>query len=186
MLGVTPAVIAHGAAYAGPIPPDATLLTGMFLHAGPEHLLSNMIYLWVFGDDIEDALGPFRFLFFYFASGALAALAYVAFNSQSHVPLIGASGAIAGVLAAYLLLRPCARISIFAIMTVVRIRAGVAIGFWALLQILDVINKVDDGVAYIGHVGGLIAGALLFVLLRPRGVELLECVEDEEKMAKAN
>jgi rhomboid family protein len=181
--GVTPAVVTRAIADTGPIPADATLLTSMFLHAGPEHLATNMIYLWLFGDGIEQALGPLRFLAFYLLSGVCAALVHVAFSAHSTSPLIGASGAIAGVLAAYLLLRPCAKLSVYLIVAVIRIRTGLVISFWALLQIIDLVDNVDDGVAYTGHVGGLLAGALLFIVMRPKGVELLECVDDEGEIA---
>ena len=177
--GVTPAVITHTIADTGPIPAWATLLTGMFLHAGPEHLATNMIYLWLFGDDIEQALGPLRFLAFYLLSGVGAALAHVALSTHSTSPLIGASGAIAGVLAACVLLRPCAKISLNLIFAMIRIRTGLVICFWALLQVIDFVDKVDDGVTYAGHIGGLLAGALLFVVMRPKGVQLLECIDDE-------
>ncbi len=116
---VTPAAVtgtfaAHKIGWA-----DLGLLTGMFLHAGWGHLLGNMIYLWVFGDDIEDALGPVRFLLFYLLAGVAAALVFVAVNPYSPTPLVGASGAISGVLAAYLMLRPCAKVSVFVLRVVV-------------------------------------------------------------------
>jgi membrane associated rhomboid family serine protease len=132
----------------------------------------------VFGDDIEEALGPLRFLIFYLLCGIAAALVFVAFNLHSNVPLIGASGAISGVLAAYLLLRPCAKVTVFVIRFLVRVRAYWVIGGWALLQIYLLSQKSDDGVAYLAHVGGLVAGALLFLVMRPAGVELFECVEE--------
>ncbi len=114
---ITGALAAHKIGWA-----DLGLLTGMFLHAGWGHLLGNMIYLWVFGDDIEDALGPVRFLLFYLLAGIAAALVFVAVNPYSPTPLVGASGAISGVLAAYLMLRPCAKVSVFVLRVVVRVR----------------------------------------------------------------
>lgn len=92
--------------------PEVTLLTGLFLHAGWQHVLGNMVHLWVFGDDIEELLGPLGFQPFYMLAGIAATLVYVAFNARSTVPLVGASGAISGVLAAYLMLRPCAKVTI--------------------------------------------------------------------------
>lgn len=152
----------------------------MFLHGGWEHILGNMIYLWVFGDDIEDALGPLRFLAFYLLTGIGAGLFFAYLNPKSTMPLIGASGAISGILAAYLLLRPCAKVSVFVLRFVVRVRAYWVIGGWVLLQLYQIASQNDDGVAYVAHGGGLIAGALLFLVMRPAGVRLFECVEEEE------
>src|SRR5262249_48622524 len=154
-----------------------------FLHGGWDHLLGNMIYLWVFGDDIEEALGRVRFIVFYFASGILAALAFAALDTRSTTPLIGASGAISGVLAAYLMLRPCAKVSVFVLRAVVRVRAYWVIGGWVLLQLYFLGARADDGVAYGAHIGGLVAGAVLFFLLRPAGVNLFECVEQPSEAA---
>lgn len=173
----TPAAIFNHAPPAGFLPPELTLVTYMFLHGSWEHILGNMIYLWVFGDDIEDALGPFRFLLFYLATGVAAALAFISLNTQSTIPLLGASGAVSGVLAAYLLLRPCAQVSVFMLRIIVRVRAFWAIGAWVLLQLYSIATQVNDGVAYAAHIGGLVAGALLFVAMRPPGVALLECVK---------
>jgi membrane associated rhomboid family serine protease len=160
--------------------PEFGILTSMFLHAGWAHILGNMIYLWVFGDDIEEALGPWRFLLFYFAAGIAAALAFVAVNPSSTVPLVGASGAIAGILAAYLMLRPCAKVTVFVFRAVVRVRAYWAIGGWGVLQVISMgVAGKDDDVAYMAHVGGFLAGALLFCVLRPAGVRLFECVTKE-------
>ena len=142
--------------------PDVTLLTALFLHAGWQHILGNMVYLWVFGDDIEEALGPLRFLAFYLLAGIAATLVYVALNAHSTVPLVGASGAISGVLAAYMMLRPCAKVTVFVVRIVVRVRAYWVIGGWALLQLWSVGASGHDGIAYAAHFGGLAAGALLF------------------------
>jgi membrane associated rhomboid family serine protease len=178
-----PAVITRDIHATGLVPPELTLVTSMFLHGGWEHLLGNMIYLWVFGDDIEEALGPVRFLVFYLLCGIAAALVFVAFNLHSTTLLIGASGAISGVLAAYLLLRPCAKVSVFVLRVVVRVRAYWVIGGWALLQLFYVSQHADDGVAYLAHVGGLVAGAILFLVMRPSGVKLFECVDPAESPA---
>jgi membrane associated rhomboid family serine protease len=180
-----PAAITHDVHAPGPVPPELTLLTSMFLHGGWEHLLGNMIYLWVFGDDIEEALGSLRFLIFYLLCGIISALVFVAFNMHSTTPLIGASGAISGVLAAYLLLRPCARVTVFILRIVLRVRAYWVIGAWALLQIYLLSQHSDDGVAYLAHVGGLVAGAILFFVMRPAGVELFECVDPADEPAAA-
>jgi membrane associated rhomboid family serine protease len=188
MLGsfaATPSAITHHAHTTGLVPPELTLLTSMFLHGGWEHLLGNMVYLWVFGDDIEEALGPLRFLVFYILCGIAAALVFVAFHTRSDVPLIGASGAISGVLAAYLMLRPCAKVSVFVLRVVVRVRAYWVITGWAILQIYLLAQNSEDGVAYLAHVGGLIAGALLFLVMRPTGVQLFECIDTDEQPAAA-
>jgi membrane associated rhomboid family serine protease len=180
-----PAAITRDIPTTSPVPPEVTLLTSMFLHGGWGHLLGNMVYLWVFGDDIEEALGPLRFLIFYLLCGIIAALVFVAFNMHSTTPLIGASGAISGVLAAYLLLRPCARVTVFILRVVVRVRAYWVIGAWALLQLFLLTQHSDDGVAYLAHVGGLAAGAILFLVMRPAGVELFECVDPADEPAAA-
>jgi membrane associated rhomboid family serine protease len=180
-LAATPALVAHQIPATGQLPPELTLVTYMFLHGGWEHILGNMVYLWVFGDDIEDALGPLRFLAFYLLTGIAAALFFVLVNVKSTTPLVGASGAISGILAAYLLLRPCAKVSAFVFRIVVRVRAYWVIGGWILLQLYQIASKADDGVAYLAHGGGLIAGALLFLAMRPAGVHLFECIEHPSK-----
>jgi membrane associated rhomboid family serine protease len=174
----TPAEVFHQIPNTGQIPAELTLISYMFLHGGWEHILGNMIYLWVFGDDIEDALGPARFLAFYLAAGVAAALVFSAFNPQSTMPLVGASGAVSGILAAYLMLRPCAKVSVFVFRIIVRVRAYWAIGGWVLLQLISIAGQANDGVAYAAHIGGLVAGGLLFLVMRPQGVQLLECVEN--------
>jgi membrane associated rhomboid family serine protease len=143
-----------------------------------------MVYLFVFGDDIEEALGWRRFLAFYLACGILAALAFVALNPHATTPLVGASGAISGVLAAYLLLRPCAKVSVFVLRVVVRVRAYWVIGGWALLQLYAFGAGAEDGVAYAAHLGGLAAGAGLFLMMRPASVILFACNEQPENTGK--
>jgi membrane associated rhomboid family serine protease len=175
--GATPSAVFHQMPQAGQLPPELTLISYMFLHGGWEHIIGNMVYLWVFGDDIEDALGPWRFLVFYLVAGVAAALVFSAVNMRSTTPLVGASGAVSGILAAYLMLRPCAKVSIFFLRVVIRVRAYWAIGGWVLLQLFNVASQSNDGVAYGAHIGGLVAGALLFLTMRPAGVALLECVE---------
>jgi len=172
--GAVPGQIAHPLANGWR--PDIGLITSMFMHSGWGHIFGNMIYLWVFGDDIEEALGIWRFIVFYFVAGIAAGLAYVAFNPASTIPLVGASGAISGVLAAYLMLRPCAKVTVFVLRVVVRVRAYWVIGGWGVLQLFSVAAQADDGVAYLAHVGGFAAGAALFYALRPTGVRLFECM----------
>jgi membrane associated rhomboid family serine protease len=181
--GVVPALVTESVVYHHIGYGDLGLLTGMFLHAGWAHILGNMIYLWVFGDDIEEAFGPLRFLAFYLLTGIVSALAFVAVDPNGGTPLIGASGAISGVLAGYLMLRPCAKVSAFVLRVVVRVRAYWVIGGWALLQFISLASQPDDGVAYIAHVGGLAAGVALFLLLRPAGLKLFDCPDGEESTA---
>lgn len=183
--GATPAALIRDIHATGSVPPELTLVTSMFLHGGWDHLLGNMIYLWVFGDDIEEALGWLRYLVFYLLSGVLAALGFIALDVHSTTPLIGASGAISGVLAAYLMLRPCAKVSVFVLRVVVRVRAYWVIGGWILLQLYYFGAHQQDGVAYGAHLGGLAAGAALFWLMRPRHVELFECIEQPGEEGEA-
>jgi membrane associated rhomboid family serine protease len=177
--GAVPANISHYSPVTGGWAPPATLITSLFLHGGWEHLIGNMVYLWVFGDDIEDALGHVRFLVFYLLCGIAASLAFVVFNPNSGQPLVGASGAISGILSAYLLLRPCARVSVFVLRVVVRVQAFWVIGGWVLLQLYFIASQAQDGVAYMAHLGGLVAGALIFPLMRPSGVPLFQCVDTD-------
>jgi membrane associated rhomboid family serine protease len=181
--GVTPALVTQSIVHLHVGYADLGLLTGMFLHAGWGHILGNMIYLWVFGDDIEEAFGPLRFLAFYLLTGVASALAFVIVDPNGVMPLIGASGAISGVLAGYLMLRPCAKVLVFVLRVVVRLRAYWVIGAWAVLQILSLMSQPDDGVAYIAHVGGLTAGIALFLGLRPAGLKLFDCPDREESPA---
>ena len=145
------------------VPPVLTLLTSMFLHGSLFHLLGNMLYLWIFGNNIEDRLGRVRFLLFYLVCGIAAALTHIAFQPASKVPMIGASGAIAGVLGAYAVVYPRARVKtlVFLIfyIDIVPIPAAVVLGLWFLLQVLNV--GMGGGVAWFAHIGGFLAGILL-------------------------
>jgi membrane associated rhomboid family serine protease len=152
-----------------PISEPFTLLTYMFLHGGWMHLISNMLFLWVFGDNVEDAFGLIGFLMFYILCGVLAALAHTAFEPQSTSPLIGASGAVSGVLAAYMLLYPKARVWILLFMRIpLRISALWVLGGWFVLQIVSLFmaQSVGQQVAWWAHIGGFIAGLVLTVILR--------------------
>jgi membrane associated rhomboid family serine protease len=181
-LGVTPATLI-GAARLPPelqlVPAWATLLTSMFLHGGWMHLIGNMLYLWIFGNNIEDAMGHRRFVVFYVLCGIAAALAQAIPNPDSTVPMIGASGAISGVLGAYLLLFPHARVLVaiplgFFLHTV-RLPAVWVLGFWFVLQLISsALAPVDGGgVAWGAHIGGFIAGLALIPIFKRRGVRLL-------------
>jgi membrane associated rhomboid family serine protease len=164
------------------VPPELTILTSMFLHGGWMHLVGNMLYLWVFGNNVEDAMGHLRFLVFYGLCGAAAVFAQALPNPASTIPMIGASGAISGVLGAYLLLYPRARVLVgiplgFIIHTA-RLPALWVLGFWFVLQIINTLlaGKGQGGVAWGAHIGGFIAGMLLLPLFRRRGVRLFQPV----------
>jgi membrane associated rhomboid family serine protease len=161
------------------VAPPATILTSMFLHGGFMHLLGNMWFLWIFGDNVEEALGPLRYLLFYFVVGTLGALAQVYAMPDSTAPMIGASGAIAGALGGYVMLYPRARVSTLVMIPllwpVIQVRAWVFLGLWFVAQFL---LPTGSGVAWMAHVGGFLAGAGLARLLmvrrapRPREVEV--------------
>lgn len=166
------------------VPPDVTpvfltLFTAMFMHGSLLHIGSNMLFLWVFGDNIESNMGHFKYLVFYLLSGVLASVAHIVFNLDSTIPSLGASGAIAGVLGAYLVLFPRAQVRtlliLFIFITMTRISAVVLIGVWILLQFAQGILELGmprgdtGGVAVWAHIGGFIAGVLLvFVFRGPR------------------
>jgi membrane associated rhomboid family serine protease len=176
VLGLLPLAVSHGQSY-GAMPWPLTFITYTFLHGNFMHVLGNMVFLFVFGDDIEEALGSFRFIVFYFVCGIGAGIVYVLSDPSSTNALIGASGAIAGIIAAYALFRPCSKVTCLLGMIPLRIRAYWVIGIWAVWQLVEVSQRAQDGVAYWAHVGGLITGAVLFVVMRPPGVRLFECVE---------
>jgi membrane associated rhomboid family serine protease len=157
------------------MPPVATLATYTFVHGNWFHLAGNMIFLWVFGDNVEAAMGHFRFLVFYLLCGIAGGLAYVASEPTSVAPLIGASGAIAGILAAYLMLYPWAHVIVlvFGVMTL-RLHAYWLLGVWIAWQVLNVMLLSSTDVSYWSHVGGLMAGAALVVVLRRPSVELFQ------------
>lgn len=156
-----------------------TLFTSMFLHGGLMHLLGNMLYLWIFGDNVEDSMGHGKFLLFYLVCGAIAAFAQMAINPNSGVPQIGASGAIAGVLAAYFMLFPNSRvltlIPIFFFIRLVAVPAVFLLGFWFILQVISGAGSVGaaSGVAFFAHIGGFIAGGILVFLFKRRGVPVI-------------
>ena len=156
---------------ADPVGDFATLFTAMFLHAGWAHLLGNMLYLWIFGDNVEDRLGHALFFVFYILCGLAATFAQLAISLGSSVANVGASGAIAGVLGAYLIMFPGKRISVLMGRAVVPMSALVVIGFWILIQIFSQISvfsagsQSEGGVAYMAHIGGFVAGLVLAYLL---------------------
>jgi len=162
------------------VPAWMTLVTSMFLHGGWFHLIGNMLFLWVFGNNIEDALGRGRFLFFYLCCGVVAALTQAFSSYGSHVPMVGASGAIAGVLGAYLLLYPSANVHVFVwiliFFRIVNIPAWILLGLWFAMQLLSGLARPSGtpGVAFWAHVGGFVSGIVLVMLLRPRGLALMQ------------
>jgi membrane associated rhomboid family serine protease len=158
---------------ANPIGDLPTLVTSMFMHAGWLHLGGNMLYLWIFGDNVEDRFGHIGFTLFYGLCGLAATFAQLAFSIGSNVPNLGASGAIAGVLGAYILLFPKGKVRVLQGQGVVQIPALAAIGLWIVLQFFSGIGSIADttdtgGVAYMAHIGGFIAGFVLTFLFRGR------------------
>ena len=156
------------------VPPVLTLVTAQFLHGGWMHLIANMLYLWVFGDNVEDAMGHGRFLVFYLLCGLVAALAQVAADPGSTVPTVGASGAISGVLGAYLILYPRARVLVPVIIIPLYLPAFVLLIFWILFQVASAAagGPIGAGVAWWEHIGGFAAGALLVIPFRHKTVPL--------------
>src|SRR5882762_5741023 len=177
---LTPAVVTGSLRYGTVNFSDtfAPFFTSMFLHGGWMHLILNMWFLWIFGDNVEDTLGAFRYLCFYFLCGLGAALTQFAIQPHSAVPMLGASGAIAGVLGAYAVLFPGARVvtlvPIVFFLQIIEIPAIVILGYWFVLQILSgsltALTPTQGGTAFWAHVGGFAAGAFLILLMRPRKV----------------
>jgi len=169
-VGDTPAPTGKGTSL--PVPVWVTLISYQFLHGGILHLLSNMLFLWVFGDNVEDALGHLRFLAFYLLCGVAGGFAHAI---ASPFPLIGASGAVAGVIAAYLMLHPRVRVWVLAFRILpLRVPAVWVLGVWVVSQFVMVIVAPADGVAWWAHIGGMAAGALLVLIMRRPGVRLFD------------
>jgi len=150
-----------------------TLFTSMFMHGGWLHLGGNMLYLWIFGDNVEDRLGHATFTIFYFLCGIAATFAQLMVSPESNVPNLGASGAIAGVLGSYILLFPQGRVRVLQGQQVVQMPALMVIGFWIVLQLFSGIGSISSaaeagGVAYMAHVGGFVAGCVLTLVLGGR------------------
>jgi membrane associated rhomboid family serine protease len=145
------------------------ILSSMFLHAGWVHLLGNMLYLWIFGNNVEDRLGHLRFAVFYVAMGAVATLVFAVANATSLTSLVGASGAIAGVLGAYLVLFPHSRVTVLVFLLPVQLPALLVLGMWFVLQLQEVHigSMAGAGVAYLAHVAGFVAGAVYCLVAAP-------------------
>ncbi|MDX9715080.1 MAG: rhomboid family intramembrane serine protease [Dissulfurispiraceae bacterium] len=178
-LGMHQIVMSYGAIPANiiklssnqPISPVATVFAAMFMHGGIFHIAGNMLYLWIFGNNIEDALGHFRYLLFYLFSGIVAAYAHAMTAADSTIPMIGASGAVSGILGAYLLLFPTAKVYsivfIGFIIQRVALPAVFVLGFWIVIQIINgsvIVNSDSGGVAWFAHIGGFAAGLITIKL----------------------
>ena len=166
------------------IPPELTLVTTIFLHGGFMHLIGNMLFLWVFGDNVESAMGHWRFLAFVLVTAAIAALCHALWEPTSEVPLIGASGAVSGILGGYIILYPRARIlvgiPIGFLFIPLRLPALLILGIWFALQLLNVlrIGGAGDPIAWTAHVGGFLAGMALVTLFRDRDYPILSKHKD--------
>jgi len=181
-LGTIPAVV-FGERTLSPelswIPAEMTLLTSMFMHGGWMHLIGNMLYLWILGDNVEDCMGHVRFLIFYLVCGLAAVGTHMLIDTGSTVPLVGASGAISGVMGAYLLLHPTARINvliwILIFVRIVPVPAGIALAAWIGLQFVNAAADpgTGGGVAFWAHIGGAAAGMILVPFFKRKDVSLL-------------
>ena len=159
------------------VPAVLTIFTSMFLHGGWMHILGNMLYLWIFGDNVEASLGHKRYLIFYLLCGVAAALGQSIAAPSSDVPMIGASGAIAGVLGAYLLLHPRSNVKVFVFLifiTTINVPAFIVLGFWFVGQLISsaAANPAAPGVAFMAHIGGFVFGAVMVFFFRQRSVQI--------------
>ena len=181
-LGVIPAVLFDEARLVSElewVAPALTPITSMFLHGGILHLAGNMLYLWIFGNNIEDAMGHARFIVFYLLCGIAAVFAQALPDTSSTIPMIGASGAISGVLGAYLLLYPHARVLVLIplgfFLHTMRLKAGIVLGIWFAMQVISSLASGDGpGVAWNAHIGGFVAGIVLLPIFKRRGVRWLQ------------
>jgi membrane associated rhomboid family serine protease len=166
---------AHGPLDTLNVPESYTLLTYMFLHGDIFHLASNMLFLWVFGDNVEDAMGHIKYLVFYLVCGIAAGLVHAYMLPESKLPLIGASGAVAGVIGAYLVLHPRVLVWVLAFRFIpLKIPAAWVLGVWVATQLVMVLVNQGDQVAWWAHIGGVVTGAVLVVFLRRPGVPLFD------------
>ncbi len=189
--GAIPAVVTGQAG----LPPElaalpgyTSLLTSMFLHGGWMHLIGNMLYLWIFGNNVEDVMGHVRFVFFYLLSGLLAAYSHILTDPASTIPMVGASGAISGVLGAYLLLYPHAQVLVFipfGIMSrTMHVPAWIVLGFWFVMQVFSggaSLGREGGGVAFFAHIGGFVVGMLLINVFKRADVRLLAPARHEHR-----
>lgn len=158
-----------------PIPAELTMVSSLFLHGNVLHLLGNMLFLWIFGDNVEDSMGHGRFAVFYLLCGAAAALTHAIVEAGSNEPLIGASGAISGVLGAYLMLHPHVKVLVLIIFPfTLHLPAYLLIGGWLAVDVYNAATATDTAVAWWAHIGGFVAGALLVMPFRREGVPLFD------------
>ena len=174
---LTPAAFIGDIGARGWVPAFLTIITYQFFHADLTHVVGNMIFLWVFGDDVERVLGRGRYLAFYLLCGVIGGLVFVANDPHSTIELIGASGAVAGVVVGYVMLRPCAKITVLLGIIPLRISAYWVVGLFIISQLWNLGASSKSEVAYWCHFGGMLGGALLFPLLKPRGVRLFQCLQ---------
>ena len=151
------------------VPSFITIFTSMFMHGGFMHLIGNMLYMWIFADNNEDNLGPLKFLIFYLLAGVGAAMTQVLVDTQSQIPMVGASGAIGGVLGAYLINHPKAKVLVLIpfgfFSQIIKIKALYVLGFWFILQFIS----SGGGVAYAAHIGGFVSGMILILFFNKKG-----------------
>ena len=174
---LTPAAFIGDIGARGWVPAFLTIITYQFFHADLTHVVGNMIFLWVFGDDVERVLGRGRYLAFYLLCGVMGGLVFVANDPHSTIELIGASGAVAGVVVGYVMLRPCAKITVLLGIIPLRISAYWVVGLFVISQLWNLGASSKSEVAYWCHFGGMLGGAVLFPLLKPRGVRLFQCLQ---------
>jgi membrane associated rhomboid family serine protease len=174
--------------YFSDIPDKATLFTSIFMHGGLLHLGGNMLYLWIFGDNVEDSMGPVRFTLFYLACGVAATLTHIAIDPSSVTPLVGASGAIAGVLAAYLMLYPHAEVRVMIVILIfvrwASFPAVAVLAGWLIIQFLSApasLSSDGGGVAYFAHIGGFVAGLILTPFMRQSSHPIFPAKEKETR-----
>ncbi|MBT7950097.1 MAG: rhomboid family intramembrane serine protease [Gammaproteobacteria bacterium] len=192
-LGVIPAVLLNKVSLPTElfvIPAGLTVFTSMFLHGGFMHLAGNMLFLWIFGNNVEDSMGHFRFIIFYLLCGVAAVAGQTLENPDSQIPMIGASGAISGVLGGYLLLYPHARVLVLIPLgffsQLVRLPAGWVLGLWFGMQIVSsaLSNSEGGGVAWFAHIGGFIAGLALIPLFKYKNVKLFQTGHGSNKYSR--
>ena len=174
--GVIPAAVLGD--QQGLIHPYLTIFTSMFMHGGWMHLIGNMVFLWIFGDNIEDSMGHKKFFVFYLISGIFAALLQALIDPSSTTPMIGASGAIAGLLGAYLVLHPKANVNVlfwlFIFITVIKVPAFIVLSIWIISQFFSASMSSEGGVAYFAHIGGFLSGALLINFFKSPHIKLFQ------------
>ena len=165
------------------VPAYLTIFTSMFMHGGFMHLIGNMLYMWIFADNIEDSLGPKKFIIFYLLSGIGAATAQILMDTHSQVPMVGASGAIGGVLGAYLINHPNARVLVLIpfgfFSQLIKIKALYVLGFWFVLQFINssMMSSQGGGVAYAAHIGGFVSGIVLILFFNRKTKRKSEVVK---------